>query len=125
MGSIERFIGILLEHYKGILPLCISPNQLAIVPIASNSNFQMQYIEKLRKGLLLHNINVKIYNSDESLNKRIKNAEKDKNPLIAIVGDKEVEENSLNIRDKIKKENYQSSLDNFITYLKNEMNAVI
>jgi len=125
MGSIERFIGILLEHYKGVLPICISPNQLAIVPIASNSKSQMQYIEKLKKELLLDSINVKIYDSDDSLNKRIKNAERDKNPLICIVGDKEVEENSLNIRDKLKKENYQSSLNSFIEYLKNEMNVVI
>ena len=125
MGSIERFIGILLEHYKGILPICISPNQLAVVPIASNSKYQMDYIKNLTKELLLHNINVKIYDSEDSLNKRIKNAEKDKNPLICIVGDKEVEENSLNIRDKLKKENYQSSLDGFIEYLKNEMDVVV
>lgn len=125
LGSIERFIGILLEHHKGILPICISPNQLAIVPIASNSKYQMQYIQKIKKELLLKNINVKVYNSEDSLNKRIKIAEKDKNPLISIVGDKEVEENSLNIRDKLKKENYQSSLNSFIKYLKNEMNVVV
>jgi len=125
MGSIERFIGILLEHYKGILPICISPNQLAVVPIASNSKYQMDYIKNLTKESLLHNINVKIYDSEDSLNKRIKNAEKDKNPLICIIGDKEVAENSLNIRDKLKKENYQSSLDGFIEYLKNEMDVVV
>ena len=125
LGSIERFIGILLEHHKGILPVCISPNQLAIVPIASNSESQMQYIEKTQKELLLNNINVKVYGSDDSLNKRIKMAEQDKNPLISIVGDKEVEESSLNIRDKIKKENYQVSLDSFVEYLKKEMNIVI
>ena len=125
MGSIERFIGILLEHYKGILPICISPNQLAIVPIASNSNSQMEFIDKLKKELLVHNINVKVYDSNESLNKRIKNAEKDKNPLVTVVGDKEVEENSLNVRDKINKRNYQCSLDSFITYLKNEMDIII
>jgi len=125
MGSIERFIGILLEHYRGILPICISPNQSAIVPIASNSKYQIDYIKKFKKELLVYNINVKIYDSDESLNKRIKNAEKDKNPLICIIGDKEVSENSLNIRDKIKKENYQVSLKSFIVYLKNEMKVVI
>jgi threonyl-tRNA synthetase len=125
MGSIERFIGILLEQYKGILPICISPNQLAIVPIASNSKSQMDYIAKIQKELLLNDINVKVYDSDDSLNKRIKNSERDKNPLICVIGDKEVEENSVNIRDKLKKENYQSSLDSFIEYLKNEMNVVI
>jgi len=125
LGSIERFIGILLEHHKGILPVCISPNQLAIVPIASNSESQMKYIQGIKKELLLYNINVKVYDSDDSLNKRIKMSEQDKNPLISIVGDKEVEENSLNIRDKIKKENYQVSLDSFVEYLKKEMNIVI
>ena len=125
MGSIERFIGILLEHYKGILPICISANQLAIVPIASNSKSQMQYIKKLQKELLLHNINAKVYDADYSLNKRIKMAEQDKNPLVSIIGDKEVEENSLNIRDKIKKENYQSSINDFVEYLKSEMDVVI
>ena len=125
LGSIERFIGILLEHHKGILPVCISPNQLAIVPIASNSESQMKYIQSIKKELLLHNINAKVYDSDDSLNKRIKMAEQDKNPLISIVGDKEVEESSLNIRDKIKKKNYQVSLDSFIEYLKKEMNVII
>jgi len=125
LGSIERFIGILLEHHKGILPICISPNQLAIVPIASNSKSQMEYIGKIQKEFLLNEINVKVYNSDDTLNKRIKNAEQEKNPLVCIIGNKEVQQNSLNIRDKIKKENYQSSLDSFITYLKDEMNIVI
>ncbi len=125
MGSIERFIGILLEQDKGILPICISPDQLAIVPIASNSKSQMDYIEKIQKELLLNDINVKVYNSDDSLNKRIKNSERDKNPVICVIGDKEVEENSVNIRDKLKKKNYQSSLDSFIEYLKKEMNVVI
>ncbi|BFU78487.1 hypothetical protein ALC152_17020 [Arcobacter sp. 15-2] len=125
LGSIERFIGILLEHHKGILPVCISPNQLAIVPIASNSKSQMKYIQDIKKELLLHNINVKIYDSDDSLNKRIKMSEQDKNPLISIIGDKEVEENSLNIRDKIKKENYQVSLDSFVEYLKSKMDVII
>ena len=125
LGSIERFIGILLEHHKGILPICISPNQLALVPISSNSESQMDYIEKLKKELLINNINAKVYNSYDSLNKRIKNSEKDKNPLICIIGDKEVQENSLNIRDKLKKANYQSSLHGFIEYLKNEMNVAI
>ena len=125
MGSIERFIGILLEHYKGVLPICISPNQLAIVPIASNSDSQMEYIDKIRKELLLNGIDVKVYDSDDSLNKRIKMAEQDKNPLISIIGDKEVDENSLNIRDKFNKKSYQSSLTDFIAYLKNEMNVVL
>jgi len=125
LGSIERFIGILLEHHKGILPICISPNQLAIVPIASNSESQIKYIQDIKRDLLLHNINVKIYDSDDSLNKRIKMSEQDKNPLISVVGDKEVKENSLNIRDKITKENYQVSLDSFVEYLKKEMNVVI
>lgn len=125
LGSIERFIGILLEHHKGVLPICISPNQAVFIPVSSNSTSQIQYIEKIKKELLLNNINTKIYDSDETLNKRIKTAEHDKNPLICIVGDKEVTEESLNIRDKLKKENYQVSLNSFIKYLKNEMDIVI
>lgn len=97
LGSIERFIGILLEHHKGLLPICISPNQLAMVPISSNSDSQKKYIEKIQNELLQNEINIKIYNSD----------------------------GSLNIRDKLKKENYQSSLNEFIEYLKEEMNVVV
>ena len=107
------------------MPICISPNQLAIVPISSSSKSQMDYIAKIQKELLLNDINVKVYNSDDSLNRRIKNAEKDKNPLICIVGDKEVEENSVNIRDKLKKKNYQSSCDSFMEYLKKEINIIV
>jgi len=125
LGSIERFIGILLEHHKGLLPICISPNQLALVPVSTKSNSQMRYIEKIQEEFLFNEINVKVYNLDDTLNKRIKNAEQDKNPLICVIGDKEVEENSLNIRDKIKKKNYQSSFNDLIKTLKREKNVVI
>ena len=91
----------------------------------SKEDFYKNMYNSIQKELLLNDINIKVYNSDDTLNKRIKIAEKDKNPLICIIGDKEVQNSSLNIRDKIKKENYQSSLDSFIEYLKNEMNIIV
>jgi len=126
MGSFERFIGILLEHYLGKLPIALSPNQVAIVPISSESDKQMDFAFNLKKRLKKElGADSIIFDNNDTLNKRIKNAEQMKNPIIAIIGDKEVDENILNLRHKIKQKRYEVGIEEFLLELKKDMDLKI
>jgi len=120
-GSIERLIGILLEHNSGLLPVALSPYQVAIVPISSESEKQLVYVNDVKSMLNEIGADVRIYNDGNTLNKRIKNAEEDKNPIVMILGDKEVDEGSVNLRHKVKQKRYQQELTEFKYKLIDEM----
>lgn len=125
-GSLERFIGIVLEHTGGLLPVAISPYQVAIVPISTESDTHMNYAKEIQTMLLTKlGADCIIYDSNETLNKRIKVAEEMKNPIIMILGDKEIENNSVNLRHKIKQQRYEISLEDFTTELEKEMKLTI
>lgn len=124
-GSMERFLGILLEHYEGLLPVGISPNQVAIVPVSGESEKQKEYIDAIIAKLKNINADYIVYNSNDTLNKRIRQAETDKNPIVMIVGDKEVESKSVNLRHKVKQERYETSVWEFLEDLEREMEIKI
>ena len=87
LGSFERFIGILTEHCGGEFPFFIAPVQVGIVPINEK---HLNYAKEIQKSLLELNIDSEIYAKDESLSKKIRNAEKQKLPMILVLGDEEV-----------------------------------
>ena len=125
-GSIERFLGILLEHFSGLLPVAISPHQVAIVPIAPQDPLHMEAALELKRRLNVElGADVIMYADSNTFNKRIKMSEEDKNPIIAIIGNAEVESGKVNLRHKIKKERYEQSVDDFIEAVRAEMNLVI
>jgi threonyl-tRNA synthetase len=95
MGSFERFIGLLIEHYAGAFPLWLSPVQVKVLPISEKFN---EYAETVFKELKRNNLRVELDDSAESLNKRIRNAEKAKVPYILVIGEKEVAANSVAVR---------------------------
>jgi len=119
LGSFERFIGILTEHYAGEFPLFLAPTQVIIIPI---SEPHYEYAQKLQNRLLDIDIDAEVYNKNESLNKRIRTAEKQRVPFVVIVGDEEVEKNSVAIRDRRKKEQYNLSFDDFMVELSKQLN---
>lgn len=126
MGSIERFIGILLEHQEGLMPVALSPYQVAIVPIAGSSETQMETVNEIKRRLTTElGADVIVYDDDNKFNKRVRMSEQDKNPIIMIIGDFEVENGTVNLRHKIKKERYEQFFDSFILSLKDEMNIEI
>ncbi|GBE16399.1 threonine--tRNA ligase 2 [bacterium BMS3Abin15] len=94
-GAFERFIGVLLEHFGGKLPLWLSPVQVEIIPVSDKFN---KYAEKINAELLKNNVRSEINNRAESLGKRISESEKQKIPYMLVVGEKEVKSNSVNIR---------------------------
>jgi threonyl-tRNA synthetase len=95
LGSLERFFGILIEHYKGNFPLWLAPVQVNIIPIADRHN---SYAEELHKTLKKNKIRSLVDSRREKVGYKIRDAEMQKIPLILIVGDKEVENNTVSVR---------------------------
>jgi threonyl-tRNA synthetase len=96
-GSLERLIGILIEEYTGDFPLWLAPEQVRILPV---SDPQLEYAKDVALKMRSHGIRAEADVSGERLAKMIRNAEKQKIPVMAVVGAKEVEANSLNIRTR-------------------------
>ena len=118
LGSFERFIGILTEHYAGEFPTFIAPTQVIFVPIADT---HVEYAKELARKYGAKEIDTEIYDKNDSLNKRIRLAEKQKVPYVVIVGDEEVANNTVAIRDRRKKEQYNLNSEEFMLQLVNEI----
>jgi threonyl-tRNA synthetase len=96
-GSLERLIGILIEEYAGDFPLWLAPVQVRLMPV--NDDFS-PYCQDVCQKMLLAGIRAEVDNSNERLGKMIRNGEKQKIPVMAVVGGNEVENNTLNIRTR-------------------------
>lgn len=96
-GSFERFIGILLEHTAGNLPLWLAPIQVALVPISDKHE---KYSEKIMKRLKESRIRTQLFKATSTLPKRIREAETQKINYILVVGDKEVKKDSVSVRKR-------------------------
>lgn len=121
LGSFERFIGILTEHCAGEFPFFIAPTAVGIVPI---SEAHIAYAKEIQKELLDLNIDSEVYEKNESLSKKIRTAEKQKLPMILVLGDDEVAKRSVALRDRRAKEQKNLSLDEFINLVKEKMSEV-
>jgi len=121
LGSFERFIGILTEHYAGEFPMFIAPTQVAIVPIAETHN---AYAKEIADKLIDLGADSEIFDKNESLNKRIRTAEKGRVPMIIVIGDEEVEAKTVAIRDRRSREQSSSSLTDFLSMIQTKINEV-
>lgn len=113
-GSLERLIGILIEHYAGDFPLWLAPVQVRILPIKDSV---FGYCEALKDRLIGLGMRVEVDTSAESLKKKIRNAELGKIPVMVIVGEKEAAENTANLRVRGKENQEELTVDALITYL--------
>lgn len=95
LGSLERFIGILIEHYAGVLPLWIAPVQAKILPISDKN---ATYIKKVAKELTAAGIRFEIDERNESIGRKIRDAEMAKTPYMLIIGDKEAKAKKIAVR---------------------------
>ena len=118
LGSFERFIAILTEHYAGEFPFFLAPTQVIFVPIA---NDHAVYAKTLKNMLIDNDIDSEIFDKNESLNKRIRLAEKQKVPYVVVIGDEEVTNRSVAIRDRRKREQYNLTQDEFMVKLKQQL----
>ncbi|MDX1808624.1 MAG: threonine--tRNA ligase [Sulfurospirillaceae bacterium] len=121
LGSFERFIGILIEHTSGELPFFIAPTQAVIVPISES---HIEYAKELSKKLLSLDIDTEISSKNESLNKRIRNAEKMRVPMILVIGDEEIANNSVALRDRRDRKQYNLTVDELISTMKEKLSEV-
>jgi len=121
LGSFERFIGILTEHYAGEFPMFIAPTQVAIVPIAEP---HVAYARELANKLMDMGADTEIFDKNDSLNKRIRTAEKGRVPMIIVLGDEEVNTKSVAVRDRRKREQYNLDEEAFLSLVKEKINEV-
>ncbi|MGD1949105.1 MAG: threonine--tRNA ligase [Leptolyngbyaceae cyanobacterium] len=96
-GSLERLIGILIEEYAGLFPLWLAPEQARLMPVTAE---QLPFAKQVAEQMQLLGMRVVVDHSGERLGKMVRNAEKAKIPVMAVIGAKEVENNSLSIRTR-------------------------
>ena len=121
-GSMERFHGILIEHYAGAFPAWLAPQQVALVPISSEKH--NEYLETVYKKLRENNIRVIFEDKSESMNYKIRDYLQNKKvPYVLVAGDKEVETNSVAVRKRGVGQVGVMSVDEFIAKLKEEIST--
>ena len=117
-GSIERFIGILIEHFAGAFPTWLSPVQVKVLPI---SDKYMEYGEKVKAALEAANIRTEIDTRAEKIGYKIREARLQKIPYMLVVGAKEEEENTVSVRSRFAGDEGAKSLDDFIAAITEEI----
>jgi threonyl-tRNA synthetase len=114
IGSTERFMAVLLEHFAGKLPLWISPMQIKILPIADR---HMEYAKKVADEMRKTGLRIEVDERSESTNKKVRDAQVERVNYILVVGDKEIENNSVNVRTRNSEVLGEKKVDEFIKEL--------
>jgi threonyl-tRNA synthetase len=118
LGSIERFIGTLIEHYAGEFPLWLAPVQISLIPITNKQN---EYAEKLREKFFKEGFRVEIDKRDEKMQKKIRDAELEKIPYMLVVGEKEAKAGTVSVRSKKSGDLGGIKVDEFVTKVKGDI----
>ncbi len=118
MGAIERFLSIFIEHHAGHFPLWLAPVQAALIPVAPAHE---QAATELGMKLLEKGIRVEVMHADDSLGKRIRDGELQRIPYLLVMGDKEIAEKSVTVRNVRTKKQTTVSIDEFIASVMNDV----
>jgi len=119
-GSLERFMGVMIEHFAGAFPVWLSPVQAAIIPISEK---HAAYARNIAKEFQKNNIRFEIKNENETLGKKIRNAEMQKIPYLLILGDKEVAASAVSVRERGKGDLGQMPTEKFINEISEKIKA--
>ena len=119
LGTHERFIGFLIEHFGGNFPLWLAPKQVTILPVSDKFN---DYAYDICKSLKSHGIRVNVDNRSEKIGSKIRDAEMQKINIMVIVGEKETQDKTLTVRRRFIKEQETLSLNDFTKHIINEIN---
>lgn len=114
LGSIERFIGIIIEHFKGKFPFWLATEQIRVLPISKKHH---DYAKNVKNMLQNFNFRVNIDETEDKLGGKIKNARLDRCYFVLIIGDNEVENRTITLRKADKEENVSLTLENVVNYL--------
>ncbi|MGI6049303.1 MAG: threonine--tRNA ligase [Acetivibrionales bacterium] len=118
LGSIERFFGVLVEHYAGAFPVWLAPVQVKLLPILDKHH---DYADKVAEKLREHDIDVEIDSRNEKIGFKIREARLEKVPYILVIGDKEVESNSVAVRSRKEGELGAIEVDAFVERIVEEV----
>lgn len=119
LGSIERFIGIIIEHYAGAFPLWLAPKQVVVLPV--NNEYHRHYAHQIVQALKKHGIRAHIDDRDEKLGYRIREANLKKITYQVVVGDEEIQNKTLKVRHYGKQEQTSMTFKEFLKKLKVEI----
>ena len=119
-GSLERFVAILLEHTGGNFPLWLTPEQVIILSVSEKYE---KYAEKVSNQLKNNEIRALIDNRNETIGKKIRDAQLSKFPYMLIVGEKEATENTVSVRNRVDGDTGSLTLETFVEKIKAEINA--
>ncbi|MFA5936858.1 MAG: threonine--tRNA ligase [Candidatus Paceibacterota bacterium] len=117
-GSLERFIGILIEHYAGAFPLWLSPVQVKVIPVRTNHN---EYAKKVFELLKENNIRVELDDAEANLGGKVRDAKNNKIPYWVVIGDKEIEANKITLESRDKGQLGQISKEELLEKLTKEI----
>ena len=117
-GSMERFIGILIEHFAGAFPLWLSPEQVRILAVGENFN---KYAEEVHRKLVESGIRSKLDLSNETVSYKVRNAQMQKVNYIVIVGEKEKNNKTIAVRERNGKVRFNEKIDGFVEKLRKEI----
>ena len=120
LGSFERFIGILIENYKGNLPLWLAPIQVVIATVTDDAN---EYAKEIAFNLDQLNIRYRLDQRNEKISYKVRDHMAQKNPMVIVLGKKEIEDQSVNIRRLGNSETQEMSLKNFMKFISEEVRA--
>ena len=118
LGTLDRFMAFLIEETKGAFPLWLSPLQVKILPISDKQN---EYGEKVKAKLEEKGIRVELDNRNEKIGYKIREAQLEKVPYMLVVGDKEIESNTVSVRSRENGDIGIQSLDEFMKNLEDEL----
>lgn len=112
VSTMERFVAFLIEEYKGAFPTWLAPVQVQIIPV---SDAHLEYAKQVQAALQREKVRVEIDSRDEKLGYKIREAQIQKIPFMLVVGDKEVESNTVNIRKYGEKQSESKPIDEFVS----------
>lgn len=118
LGSFERFIGILTEHFAGAFPLWLSPVQVKILPISEN---EVEYANEIKDRLKKSGYRIEVDSSNEKIGYKIRSAQLEKVPYMIVLGKNEIENNNISIRSRSGEKIDSITVDNFIARINNEI----
>ena len=119
-GSTERFMAVLIEHYAGAFPVWLSPVQAVVIPVADR---HLDYARGVQEQLALRDLRVEVDDSQNSMQKKIRDNSRQKIPYLLIVGDREAEEGSVNVRRRGEKQQEEMDLGDFAEAVSGEVRS--
>lgn len=117
LGSLERFFGVLIEHYAGSFPLWLAPIQVRLLSVAERHN---QFVEDLAKKMIQQGLRVEVDTRNESMGKKIREGRLQRIPYLGVIGDRDIENNFVTVRNRNTQAQSEVQIDKFIEALKKE-----